>query len=205
MNFYTLNSKENYISKYQEISSYDIEIKKSKFIAYIYKISSNEEALKYLELIKKENKSARHICYIYSYLNLNKQLITKYDEDNEPQGTVAKPIISLLDTKKITNVCIVLVRYFGGILLGSGPLTRAYFSVTNEALKKCNTVNIIIYKEFNFSFNYASFELIQNKIKEYLEQDLIKILKIDYADLVNINILIDQDKETEILDIFRKT
>ena len=104
---------------YEKTSFY--ETKKSKFYGYLYKVNNIEEVDIILNEIKKEHKKARHVVYAYSLNGIKK----KY-EDKEPSNTAGKPILDIINFKHEDNILIVVVRYFGGILLGAGPLTRAY-------------------------------------------------------------------------------
>ncbi|MBR1987988.1 MAG: YigZ family protein [Clostridia bacterium] len=107
-----------------EIRKEEIEIKKSKFIAYLYELDSLDEAKKAIENLKKEHKKANHVCYAYVY---SKELVAeKCSDDGEPKGTAGYPILNVIKMKKANNVLVAVVRYFGGIKLGAGGLTRAY-------------------------------------------------------------------------------
>ena len=109
----------------EEKTSY-LEIKKSKFYAYYYKINSIDEIDKIIDHLWKENKKARHIVYAYKYGNIEKNYA-----DKEPNGTT-RGLIDIIHHKELDNTLIVVVRYFGGILLGSGHLTRAYTKVVSD-------------------------------------------------------------------------
>lgn len=104
------------------------EDKKSKFYSYIFSVSSKEEALDIIEKMKKEYKDARHVVYAYVLDNY-----FYYSDDGEPSGTAGKMIYSLMEKQNITNTLIVVVRYFGGVLLGVGPLARAYLKTVKNA------------------------------------------------------------------------
>lgn len=106
------------------MESFELEINKSRFIAYRLDISSLEEVKPFLDKLKKEHKKARHICYAYVY---NKDVVSeKCSDDGEPGGTAGYPILNVIKKKNLTNVLVAVVRYFGGIKLGAGGLTRAY-------------------------------------------------------------------------------
>lgn len=107
-----------------------IEIKKSKFIGLCYEISSPEEAKKIIEDLKKEHKKARHIPYAYKINNTAKKT-----DDKEPSNTAGLPIYNILERKNLNNHLIAVIRYFGGVKLGAGGLTRAYSEAANEASK----------------------------------------------------------------------
>ena len=102
----------------------ELEIKKSKFIAYLYELNSLDETKQAIEKLRKEHKKANHICYAYVY---NKEVVAeKCSDDGEPKGTAGYPILNVIKMKKMSNVLVAVVRYFGGIKLGAGGLTRAY-------------------------------------------------------------------------------
>ena len=106
------------------MQTFELEISKSKFIAYKKDLTSLEEVKPFLLELKKEHKKARHICYAYVY---KKEVISeKCSDDGEPSGTAGYPILNVIKKKNLTNVLVVVVRYFGGIKLGAGGLTRAY-------------------------------------------------------------------------------
>ncbi len=111
-----------------------VEIKKSKFYGYLYDVKSVEEVAPILNELKKEHKKATHICYAYKITN--GQEFVKFFDDGEPGGTAGKPIFNVIDKKKLNNVLIVVVRYFGGIKLGAGGLVRAYSSTASELFKE---------------------------------------------------------------------
>lgn len=107
-----------------------IEIKKSKFIAYLYDIEDIKEIKIILENLKSEHKKARHIVYAYKIGSLEKNYA-----DKEPSGTT-RGLIDIIHRKNLDNTLVVVVRYFGGTLLGSGPLTRTYTKVASELFIK---------------------------------------------------------------------
>lgn len=106
-------------------------IKKSKFITRLYKIDNVDEVKNILDDLSKEYKKATHIVYAYS---INGQ--EKAYDDREPSHTAGMPILNVIHLKNLNNVLIVVIRYFGGIKLGAGPLTRAYSKCASEIIKK---------------------------------------------------------------------
>ena len=118
------------------LNTYTLEIKKSKFIAYFYQISSKEEVKEIYETLKKENKKARHIPYAYLLPNTAGKT-----DDKEPSGTSGIPIYQVLERNHLTNHAIFVVRYFGGTKLGAGPLMRAYHTSAIQVTEKndCQT------------------------------------------------------------------
>ena len=112
------------------INTYNLEIKKSKFIAYFYEIENIDEVNFILEKLKKEHKKAKHFPYAYIFNN-----IAKKTDDKEPNGTCGTPILNVLERNKLNKNLIVIVRYFGGVKLGAGPLLRSYSKTANEVIK----------------------------------------------------------------------
>lgn len=106
------------------------ETKKSKFYGYLYNINDVSEVDNIISSLQKEHKKAKHIVYAYNINGLQK----KY-EDKEPSNTAGKPILDIINFKNLDNTLIVVVRYFGGVLLGAGPLTRAYSKTASLLFK----------------------------------------------------------------------
>lgn len=105
----------------EEISKSFVENKKSKFYGYLYNINSEEDVNIILNELKKENKKAKHFVYAYKIGTIERK-----NEDKEPSGTAGMPLLDLIKVKELDNILIVVVRYFGGTLLGRGLLTRSY-------------------------------------------------------------------------------
>ena len=107
-----------------EFKSEELIINKSRFIAYKFDLESLDQAKQAIDMLKKEHKKANHVCFAYVY---NKEVVAeKCSDDGEPKGTAGYPILNVLKKKKLNNVLVAVVRYFGGIKLGAGGLTRAY-------------------------------------------------------------------------------
>lgn len=133
--------------------------KKSKFIANLFYVGSAEEADIKLRQIRKQYYDARHNCFAYRIRQI-KEIIEKASDDGEPSGTAGAPMLNILQKQELTNVLIVVTRYFGGILLGTGGLVRAYTSAAKEAIEKAqiveeeprfrNEINITISKFWTF-------------------------------------------------------
>ncbi len=114
------------------LNTYTLEVKKSKFIAYYYKLDSLEEINAILIELKKEHKKARHLPYAYKIQNQIKK-----SDDKEPSGTAGMPILNIIEKNNLDNTLIVVVRYFGGIKLGAGGLIRAYGNASKEVIRNC--------------------------------------------------------------------
>ncbi len=113
------------------INTYTLDIKKSKFIAYYYTVDSKEEVTNILDNLKKEHKKARHIPYAYKI-----GTIAKKSDDKEPANTAGTPIYNIIMQNALENTLICVVRYFGGVKLGAGLLTRSYLNSAKEVIKK---------------------------------------------------------------------
>lgn len=111
--------------------------KKSHFIGQIKPVYSEEEAYAFVEQIKKKHYDARHNCFAFSIGD--EMPLLRFSDDGEPQGTAGKPILEVINGSGIHNICIVVTRYFGGTLLGTGGLVRAYTDAAKEALGNCET------------------------------------------------------------------
>ena len=107
--------------------------KKSKFLSYLYRVQTKEQVEEIVQKLRKEHKKATHICYAYS---LKFPFLEKAVDDGEPGGTAGRPILSVIQKRGVTDTCVFVVRYFGGIKLGAGGLVRAYTKVTSEVLKE---------------------------------------------------------------------
>lgn len=115
-------------------NTYTYEIKKSKFISYYYELENISEIEMILSQLKADNKKARHIPYAYKFGN-----IVKKTDDKEPSNTAGTPIYNVIERNNLDNTLIAVVRYFGGIKLGAGPLLRSYSHAANEVIK-CNNI-----------------------------------------------------------------
>lgn len=151
--------------------------KKSKFIANMYYVESVEEAEEKIKEIKKKYFDARHNCYAFS-IYTKERVIDRFSDDGEPSGTAGAPMLNILNSKGLTNVLVVVTRYFGGILLGTGGLVRAYTAAMQEALKQIQEVEKDIGLKVNIEVSYSDFE----KFKYYLKQNEINLMNSEYAE-----------------------
>ncbi len=142
--------------------------KRSEFIAYICPVITNDEAVNFINQIKAANRKATHNVYAYI---LREDNTTRYSDDGEPQGTAGVPVLEILKKNNITDVCCVVTRYFGGILLGGGGLVRAYSTAAKLAVESagiknmCECYNISVTMDYNL-YNKISYILPQFEIKE---------------------------------------
>lgn len=160
--------------------------KKSKFIATLYEANSKEEAERILQDTRKKYYDAKHNCYAYII-----QKIEKCSDDGEPSGTAGAPLLSLLKSANLTNVIIIVTRYFGGILLGTGGLVRAYTEVAQKAIGNAK----IVLKDYGVQYEI---EISYNNLKElqYICKKLkIKIVNIEYKE--NVKLILESTFEAK--------
>jgi len=138
--------------------------KGSKFIAHAFPVSSEAEAKEGIEEIKKKFHDARHHCYAYM-IGPDKSCFRSND-DGEPSGTAGKPILNQILSKDLTNVCVVVVRYFGGTKLGVSGLINAYKSAAREALDQANIEERTIDEVFSLEFEYPLMNEVMRILKE---------------------------------------
>ena len=135
--------------------------KGSKFLAYAFPVNSKEEIEENITLLRKKYFDARHHCYAWQ-LGGN----TRTFDDGEPSGTAGKPIYGQILSYQLTNILIVVVRYFGGVLLGTGGLTKAYRQAASEALKNAATVERTITENIRITFPYEKTSAAMKILKE---------------------------------------
>lgn len=164
----------------------EIVVKKSKFIATLYEANSKDEAEKILQDIRKKYFDAKHHCYAYII-----EKIEKCSDDGEPSGTAGAPLLALLKSANLTNVIIIVTRYFGGILLGTGGLVRAYTESAKNAIENAK----IVYKDYGIQFEI---EISYNNLKEiqFICKNLdISIIKIEYQE--NVKLILESTFEAK--------
>lgn len=169
--------------------------KKSKFIANLFHVKSVEEAENRIKDIKKKYHDARHNCIAYRVAE-NGQIIEKSSDDREPSGTAGGPMLNILQKNNLCNLVIVVTRYFGGILLGTGGLVRAYSEATQQAIEKSTKVIKVIGIEMTIELDYSNLE----KFKYYCKNNNINIKKIDYMDNIILKIEMEESVKEKIID-----
>ena len=174
--------------------------KKSRFIARVKKTETVEEAEAFINECKKKYWDARHNCSAFVIGNTNQNL--RSNDDGEPSGTAGKPILEVLLGEELCNVTVVVTRYFGGTLLGTGGLVRAYQKATKEALENC----VIMTKEEGIKIQLETDYNDIGKLQYLFGQKGISILESDYAQSVTLTILVPIDqKEMMIKEITEHT
>lgn len=156
----------------------DITEKKSKFIANIFYITSEEEAEEKIRQIKRKHNTARHHCYAYRIIREN-EIINKSSDDGEPSGTAGMSMLNILEKNNFINILVIVTRYFGGILLGTGGLVKAYSEVTQKVIEKSKIVIEEEGIELEIELNYKDLE----NFKYYCNKNNINIIDVKYSDL----------------------
>lgn len=173
--------------------------KKSKFIANIYFVENVEEAENKIKEIKKEYHDARHNCSCYRVIEEGK-IVEKQSDDGEPSGTAGGPMLNILQKRDLVNVVVIVTRYFGGILLGTGGLVRAYSDVTQKAIDEAEKREIILGVEYEVKVDYSNLE----KLKYYARTNNINIINTEFQNDILCTIQIANEKESKFLDDIEK-
>lgn len=156
---------------YEEI----YEINKSKFISIAYPVFDEDLCKKYLDELNKKYSDATHICFAYV---LSSPKVEKCSDNGEPSGTAGKPLLELLKKKKLSNVMIVVIRYFGGIKLGAGGLVRAYTNSGNLSLNKAKVIDVKEVNKYRVRLEYDSV----NQFKNLVASNQGSIINIQYSE-----------------------
>jgi uncharacterized YigZ family protein len=144
--------------------THEIKIKGSRFIALGFPAGDEDAALEILNGIRKKEYNATHHCYAYVVGIENEKF--KYSDDGEPSGTAGRPIYQAITGKKLRNVIVIVVRYFGGVKLGTGGLTHAYGQAAAELLDKADIVEMLICDRVSFSIPFTLFDRVQRIIHD---------------------------------------
>jgi len=173
--------------------------KKSTFIGTCKRVFTEDEARLFIDEIKTKYKDARH--HVYAYTIGDQMNIQRYSDDGEPQGTGGIPMLDVLKKNDLRNVCVVVTRYFGGVLLGAGGLTRAYVRGASDAVKASGIVERVSGYEVRL---YLEYDLL-GKIQYYLKEQQIETEEVEYTSEVILKIFIEEAKlsllRTEIINL----
>ena len=166
------------------------EIKKSRFICHAKRVYSEEEARDFITAIKKEHYKATHNCS--AFIIGERSEIKRTSDDGEPSGTAGVPMLGVLENHNLTNVCVVVTRYFGGIKLGAGGLIRAYAGSVALAVKEIGIIEIKEQAGIAIQMSYAQYQEYSNFLKEHNLMEL----DTNFTDQVDTMIYVDkEDKE----------
>lgn len=174
-------------------ASDSFEVKKSEFIGYSKPVETEEEAIEFIDEIKSKHKDATHNCS--AYIIGENSIIQRFDDDGEPSGTAGIPMLEVLKREELTNLCVVVTRYFGGIKLGGGGLIRAYSKGSKVAVDAGVIVDKKPYTLISATYDYVH----HGKIINHIEMNNYKLKNIEYLENVSIKMLISN----EILEDFK--
>ncbi|WP_453993418.1 YigZ family protein [Bacillus nitroreducens] len=180
------------LQSYYTVKGYgehEINIQKSRFIAYINRATTEEEAQEFIQKIKKQNWDATHNCS--AYLIGENDHIQKANDDGEPSGTAGVPILEVLKKKKLKDTVVVVTRYFGGIKLGAGGLIRAYGKSTSEGLDATGIVERRLMRVMHTKIDYT----LLGKVENELRSSIYQIKEIKYIDAVEIETYVEENKK----------
>ena len=176
----------------------EVIIKKSRFLGVAAYVESEEEARELVNSIKKEHFSARHVCYAYSIGEENPRL--KFSDDGEPGGTAGKPILDVINNSGIYNIVIAVTRYFGGVLLGTGGLVRAYTQAAAEAVQAAQVKTVCLCSIYDIALDYSDYD----KVMYILSQSDGVMTETQYSDKVTIKATIPADIADSVIETIRE-
>ena len=169
--------------------------KKSKFIANLIHVESIEEAENSIKEIKKRYHDARHNCIAYR-VSEGGRIIEKSSDDGEPSGTAGGPMLNILQKNNLCNLVVIVTRYFGGILLGTGGLVRAYSEATQQAIEKSIKIKKVQGIEIEVGLDYANLDIF----KYYCKNNEINIQKIDYYENIVLKVQMEKNRKSIFLN-----
>ena len=176
------------------------EIKKSRFICHIKRVYTEEEARDFITAIKKKHYKATHNCS--AFIIGEKSQIKRTSDDGEPSGTAGVPMLGVLENHILTNVCVVVTRYFGGIKLGAGGLIRAYAGSVALAVKEIGLIEIKEQAGIGLDMTYAQYQDFGNFLKEHSLQEF----ESKFTDQVSSIIYVDKEKlmgiQADLIEFF---
>ena len=184
--------KESYITVSQAAEAEYIE-KKSRFIGYVQPVTQEDEALTFIQTIKKKHHDATHNCYAYQIGEYDQ--LQRSSDDGEPAGTAGRPILEVIKKSQLKNVAIVVTRYFGGILLGAGGLVRAYSKAAQLGIAAASMVRCISGVLYSVTVDYP----LWGKLEHYLQQKNYQTQELLFLEKVTAHILLPIEMEAAFL------
>jgi uncharacterized YigZ family protein len=172
----------------------EINIQKSRFIAYVDRVTTEEEAQNFIANIKKKHWDATHNCSAY-LIGENDQ-IQKANDDGEPSGTAGVPMLEVLKKKGLKDTVVVVTRYFGGIKLGAGGLIRAYSKATSEGLKAAGIVERRLMRVMHVKIDYTWLGKVENELRS----SIYDIKDIHYLENVEIEVYVEEGQTQKFVE-----
>jgi uncharacterized YigZ family protein len=174
------------LTAYKTVQQYgraEIVIRKSRFIGHAAPVASEQEAIDFVERIKKEHLTATHNCS--AYLFGDRDEFQKQSDDGEPSGTAGKPILEVIKHQSLKNIAVVVTRYFGGIMLGAGGLIRAYTDGAVTGIEAAVVINQVLHQQVNVHIDYTWLGKLENELRNHK----IMVGETQFADKVAITCL----------------
>ena len=187
---------ESFISIRENVQT-EIVVKKSKFICNLVKVENQKEAEDTIKKIKSKYYDARHNCVAYRIIE-DGQVIEKSSDDGEPSGTAGGPMLNILQKNNLCNVVVIVTRYFGGILLGTGGLVRAYSDSTIEAISIAEKIEKCIGLEAEIVLDYNNLDTF----KYYCKKNNFFIKDYDYSEKIICKIQLEERNKERLIDDF---
>lgn len=173
--------------------------KKSRFIANLFYIENTKQAENIIKKIKKKYHDAKHNCIAYRVIDKG-QMIEKSSDDGEPSGTAGQPMLSILQKNNLSNILVIVTRYFGGILLGTGGLVRAYSNSLLSAIEKSEKEIKCLGQEILVELDYNEFE----NFKYYCKKNGINIIKVEYQEYIECIISLEFHKKEKLMEDYER-
>ena len=167
----------------KENATAEVVEKKSKFIANVFYVESREEAEEIIKKINKQYHDARHNCYAYRVIT-SEGIIEKASDDGEPSGTAGAPMLTILSKNNLANVLVIVTRYFGGILLGTGGLVRAYAKGAKIGIDKAGIAEFVQHVTFDVAVSYGDYD----KVMKDLEKNKVLCRNTEFSDVVKLSL-----------------
>jgi len=149
-----------------KINEIEEQVKKSRFIGFLYPCFSETEVQSYLESLRNQHQAANHIVFAYK-MKTEKGIVCRFYDAGEPSGTAGKPVFNHLEGNDLINVLVVVVRYFGGIKLGAGGLTRAYGNTAKQVIETAELSEYIQYAQIKFVLDYNQFQMFEYQLAKF--------------------------------------
>lgn len=182
----------------KERAEEEIVIEKSRFIAYAAKTETEEQARDFISEIKKLHPFATHNCFAFVAEN---GAVKRFSDDGEPQGTAGQPMLEVLESKGLSDTCVVVTRYFGGIKLGAGGLVRAYSGATAKVLCAAGAEEVVLSTVFSLVLSYDAYPAFV----KFSSGQKCAIEKTDFSDSVNVTLSVPkktaEDFKSKFIDL----
>jgi len=180
-----------------EVNKIEEQIKKSRFIGFLYPCFSEIEVKNYLESLRSQHQAANHIVFAYK-IKTEKGIVSRFYDDGEPSGTAGKPVFNHLEGHDLVNVLVVVVRYFGGIKLGAGGLTRAYGNAAKQVIETAKLSEYIQQAQIKFVLDYNQFQMFEYQLAKFSGV----IIEKEFAGQIQCVVQMPESKTDEFLGLF---